>query len=432
MFPAPFLFILLILISPFYLIFDGPITYGVIAAAAAVLVIIVALRIRPGEAEFLSSLIRPIAIVAAVPVLVIIIQFIPLRSIGLANPIWQSAADTLSRQVLGSITIDPGATLISLARYFSIVALVFVAAAIGIDRRRANWLLFSLTIAATLAAIMVLAAKLGGVIFLNNQNGVPLAIAATDCAALGIILTTAMALNTIERANAPSSAQDRPVWFRLLFAISLATGAICSLAILTSATSEAYFALASGIATLVVAIIIRRFSLDAWGYSAIVAIALVAAIAVFALRPSDRMMDLTVAFASSPHAPLLALTQRILAETGWLGTGAGTFAVVLPIYGNIDLAPGNVAPTAASAIAIEMGKPFLWATVVAAISLVIVLLRGAARRGRDSVYSMAGASCLVAIIILAFSNNGVLSTSVLVIAAAAVGMAIAQSKSRSV
>jgi hypothetical protein len=119
-----------------------------------------------------------------------------------------------------------------------------------------------------------------------------------------------------------------------------------------------------------------------------------------------------------------------LSEIGWLGTGAGTFAVVLPIYGNIEVAAGNVAPTAAAAIAIEMGKPFLWVAVMAGIFLAITLSQGAARRGRDSAYSIAGASCLVAIIVLAFNNPGVFSTSVLVMAAAAVGMAIAQSKSR--
>lgn len=431
MFPAPLLLTLLILISPFYLIFDGPIIYGVVAAAAAVLVAIVGLRMRPGEAEFLSSLIRPFAVVAAVPVCVILIQLVPLSSIGLANPIWQSAAATLSRRVLGSITIDPGATLISLARYISLLAVALVAAALALDRRRANWILCTLTMASTLAAFMVLAMRLGDITLLNFQNGSPPTAAASDSAGLGVIFALAMALNTRDRANAPSG--QKSIWLRLLFMSCLAAIAICSLAVFVSATREAYFAVACGIATFVVAVVIRQFRLDAWGYSAIVAIAVVAAIAVLAFRPNERMVDLTVAFANSPQAPMAVLTQRILAETNWFGTGAGTFAAVLPIYRDIDeLAAGNVAPTAAASIAIEMGKPFLWTLVVAGTALVIILLRGAARRGRDSIYSTAGASCVVAIIILSFNNPGLLSTAVLVVGAAAIGMAIAQSKSRSV
>jgi uncharacterized membrane protein len=47
-------------------------------------------------------------------------------------------------------------------------------------------------------------------------------------------------------------------------------------------------------------------------------------------------------------------------------------------------------------------------------------------------YATAGASCVVAIMILAFTNHGVFNTSVLVIMAATIGLAIAQSKSRSI
>jgi len=143
------------------------------------------------------------------------------------------------------------------------------------------------------------------------------------------------------------------------------------------------------------------------------------------------MTDFTVALAAAPQSPLISLTRRLLAETGWLGTGAGTFAALLPIYGNIDeLAAGTVAPSAAAAIAIEMGKPFLWVTLICGVVLVITLLRGAARRGRDSFYPTVGASCVVAIVVLAFNNSGLFNTSVLLISAVTIGLAIAQSKRR--
>jgi hypothetical protein len=204
------------------------------------------------------------------------------------------------------------------------------------------------------------------------------------------------------------------------------------LAVIVDATGQTYFSLTCGVATLVVAIIIRRFRLGPWGYSAIVAIALVVATAVVALQPRKQTMDLTLMFATRAPAPLIAVTQRVLAETRWTGTGAGTFAAVLPIYRDIDeLTAGPVAPTAAAAIAVEMGRPFLWAMLIAAIALAVTLLRGSVRRGRDSLYSTAGASCVVTFALLAFGNAGLFSTPALIIAAATVGMAIAQSKSRS-
>ena len=101
----------------------------------------------------------------------------------------------------------------------------------------------------------------------------------------------------------------------------------------------------------------------------------------------------------------MPVTQRVLAETSWAGTGAGTFAAILPIYQGIDeLAIGQVAPTAAAAIAIEMGWPIFWAMLMAAIALVFFLLRGALRRQRDSYFSMAGAGCIVVTALLSFSN----------------------------
>src|SRR5882672_965176 len=122
MFPAPQFLTLLILTSPAILVFDGPIIHGLIIAAAALSVAIIALRIRPGEADFLSSVVRPLAVVAVVPALWMLIQVLPLKTIGLANPIWDSAASALGRPLAGSISIDPGATLVSLARYLSAAA----------------------------------------------------------------------------------------------------------------------------------------------------------------------------------------------------------------------------------------------------------------------------------------------------------------------
>lgn len=434
MFPAPLFLVLLVVTTPVILLFDGPIIHGLVTAAAAVSVAIVALRIRPGEAGFLSTVIRPIAIIAAIPAFWMLFQVLPLKTVGLDNPIWESAAAALGRPLAGSISIDPGATLISLARYLSAVAIAFVAAAVAVDRRRAEWILFALTTATTIIALMVLATGLGNFTFLSNSVGSPASVATTDSAALGIILAAATALHTIERAKTQQLGQGgSAVWLRLTFAACLIAVAICSLALFVGATSQAYFAVSCGVATFAVAIVGRRFRFGPWGYSAIVSVALVVAIAAVALQPRRQTMDLTLAFAAKAPAPLVALTQRVLTETSWAGIGAGTFAAVLPIYRDIDeLATGSVAPTAAAAIAAEMGRPFFWAILMAAMALALTLLRGAVRRGRDSFYSMAGAGSVVAITLLAFGNVGLFSTPVLVTTAAVVGIAIAQSKSRSI
>ena len=425
MFFALPILVLLILATPATIIFDGPIVQGVVAALAAVSLAMIALRIRPGEAGFLSSVIRPVAVMSAVPAVWMLIQVIPMQDVGLANPVWKSAAAALGHPLAGSISIDPGMTLISLIRYLSAAAIAFVAAAIAIDRRRAGWVLLALTTATTLTALMVLIAKAGVFVFLS-------AIAAVDGASLGIIFATAATLHMSEQRRTRQQNQEgSTVSIRLVSAACLVAFAICFVAVIVEATGETYYAVICGLATFAIATIVRRFDLGPWGTAAIVSVTLFVAIGAVALQSVGRTLDLTLAFASQAPTPLIMVTQRLLAETSWTGTGAGTFAAVLPIYQNIgELTTTKVAPTAAAAIAVEMGRPIFWVILVVMVALVVILMRGALRRQRGSYYSTAGAGFIVTTALLSFGNSALLTTPISIVAAAAIGIAIAQSKSR--
>ena len=104
------------------------------------------------------------------PIVIMLIQLVPSKSIGLANPIWESASAAISRRLAGSVTIDLGATLICLVRYFSFFGLMFATVAIAIDRRRASWVLSVLTVTATVSALMALVAGYGGFPNFGAQN----------------------------------------------------------------------------------------------------------------------------------------------------------------------------------------------------------------------------------------------------------------------
>lgn len=355
---------------------------------------------------------------------------IPLQSVALAHPIWKSAAAALGRPLAESISIDPGATLISFVRYLSATAIAFVAAAVAIDRRRAEWILFALTVATTLMALMALAANVGVFTFPGSGDGRQAAVAAADGACLGVIVAIAAAFQTFERRKVQRPDQSKSNW-NWPTGVACLAFAICILAVLICATSQAYFAVICSVATFAVAVIIRRFSFGPWGIAAIISITIFVAVAVIAFQPNSRTVGLTLAFASQAPAPLIEATQRVLTETNWVGTGAGTFAAILPIYQDVDeLVTGHVAPTGAAAIAVEMGSPFFWAVLTAAFALVIALMRGALRRQRNSFYSIAGASCIVATALLSFGNSALLSTPISVVSAVVIGTAISQSRSR--
>ena len=102
----------------------------------------------------------------------------------------------------------------------------------------------------------------------------------------------------------------------------------------------------------------------------------------------------------------------------------------MPIYRDINEPATSIAPTAAAALSIELGRPMFWLIVVGIAGAAASLLRAALQRGRDSFYPTAGAGCLIALLLLAFVNAGILGTATAVIAAAIFGLALAQTKSR--
>jgi hypothetical protein len=67
---------------------------------------------------------------------------------------------------------------------------------------------------------------------------------------------------------------------------------------------------------------------------------------------------------------------------------------------------------------------------VATAAAIFILLRASLRRGRDSFYAAMAGSCLITLLLLAFTNAGPLGTATSLIVAAALGLGFAQSKSR--
>jgi hypothetical protein len=427
------LIVLLVAATPITVIFDGPIVHGLVAATGAVAIAIISRAIHPGEATFLLTLIRRAAIVVAAPAIWMLIQILPLGSIGVSNPIWQGAETALGHPVIGGISIDPGATLLAFCNYVSTVAIMLAVMAVTIDRRRAEWLLFALMATTTLVAALSIGHDLGEFTFLGKLSVSSATPAVADCTALGIIISAACGIRAIERYETRRPGQGTSA---LAFVPAIATCAsafsICSLALALRATGNQILATSFGLVTLAAVIVIRRFGLGPWGYSAIAAVALVVLASIILTQPGLQNTDLTLAFTHAP-APLASITRRILADASWAGTGAGTFGDLIPIYRDLDdVIHGSAAPSAAATIAVELGRPALSAAVAIAIVAIVWLLQGALRRGRDSFYPAAGASSIVTLLFLAFGDVGLFATGVAIITAAILGLAVAQSRSRTI
>jgi hypothetical protein len=89
------------------------------------------------------------------------------------------------------------------------------------------------------------------------------------------------------------------------------------------------------------------------------------------------------------------------------GIGAGGFADLAPIYREIADPPSPpTAATAASTLAIELGKPMFWLLSPATVSFAFWLLQASLRRGRDPSYAAMAASTLFAVLLCPLSIRG--------------------------
>jgi hypothetical protein len=419
-----FILIALICASPAVLLWDGLVMQGLVAGIVAVALAITARTIRPGETEFLISTIWPVAAMAAVPALWLLIQVLPLEI--LAHPIWKSLETALGHPIIGSISIDPGASIIALGQYLSMAAVGFVSAAVAVDRQRAEWILFALTGATAAIALILLADELvfsgaGLRPFTQSQ--------AIDCAGIGAIIASAACIRTVERYETRQANPSRSVPILLrTFAASSAALVICAAALALSGTRAVLVATGFGITAFACVMIIRRSRVGTWYAAAIAALAISVAGLFVASQQAEGGRSLLVAYAAAPRA----VSDRVLEDAPLVGTGGGTFAALASIYREMDDPPSHSAASTAAAFAIELGRPMLGLILAATLAFIIMLLKASLQRRRDSFYAAMGGSCLIALLLMAVVNAGLLATPTGLMAAAALGLAFAQSKSRTV
>jgi hypothetical protein len=414
----------LICASPAILLRDGLVLWGIVAGVVAFALAISSYALRPGEISHLASAIRPAVLVAALPALWILFQVCPLGV--LAHPIWTSTRAALGHAIAGTISVDPGATVIGFGQYLTLGAAAFLSAAVAVDRQRAEWLLFALTGGGVIAGLLAVTYDW---LFSDFQLTFVRA-QALDSAAMGAIIACAACVRLIERHNTGRLVPTSTPLMRRLAPSGIAL-AICIAAVCLERKSGMFVATGCGVATLACVLVIRWFGLRLWGTTALAVPAIGIAIVIAANQPAEHGRSLLLAFAEASPISSTAMSQRMLEDAPLLGTGVGTFAALAPIYREMDdRLSGSTASTTAAAFAIELGRPLLWSIATVTLIAIVFLLRASLRRGRDWFYPAMGASCLIALFISAFVNAGLLGTAPGVIGAGAFGLAFAQSKSR--
>jgi hypothetical protein len=401
---------------------DVPIIHGLVAIYAAMLAAIMAVTIPRGETQHFLVAAKPFLVMAMIPTVWMLLQVVPV-SARIAHPIWLSAEAALGRPVWGSITVDPGATVVVLCRYLSIVTIAAVSLGVSIDRQRAEGLLAALCGLTSAAAILMIIAEFFSIGIFRDAR-----LTLAGLAAQGVVLTATGIDRAIERYETRRTRTERaPVAFAQSLSASLAAFIVCLTAVVFL-SSVLSIVVMSGLALLIVVIALRRLGFEGW--VTWLAIGLVIALPVaLALAQSDNRHALTTRFTSAPDL-LQSTVQRLTEDTPWTGSGAGTFDAMFRIYRPLDLPSSAASPTTAAQAMVELGRPMFWALVLCAIFAIHLLLRGAMERGRDSFYPAAAASSLVILMLQCFVDASLTTTPVLILAAVVLGLGISQRVSR--
>jgi len=207
---------------------------------------------------------------------------------------------------------------------------------------------------------------------------------------------------------------------------SLAGLLVCLSAVLISGDVVLLFATLFGAGIICAVLAIRRWRLGLLGQVGTAALAAIAVFAFFAVAPARKDANPTLASATQGQVSSI---ERMLSDAKWTGSGAGSFAALLPIYRDAGDAESLEIPTTAAVVATEMGRPFLWACVVVLLIGASVLYRRALLRGRDYIYPAAGEGCIIALLISSFANDGILALTASLTIGVVCGLALAQSQS---
>src|SRR5882724_8549391 len=425
---APFIMLTsLIALLPALVMVDGILANGMVSAIVAIAMVTVVLTLDTSELNRFSRLLGPPAfIVLFIPCLWLLLQVLAISIRSLANPVWVSAATALDQPFVGAISLDISATLLSLARYCAILAAAFVTATVTLDKQRAESVLSLLTGIAALIAAELIGYDLG-YLRLPGYEHLGERADAMIIALIGFILSCATTIRACEHLDGTKHRKSRMMAI-VAASASMAALFICLSAILISGDPVLFLAALFGAGILIAVLTIRRWRLGPLGQAGIAALAAVALFGFFAIVPTKKDADPTLALSTQGQ---ISSIERMLSDAKWGGSGAGSFKALLPIYRDTDEADSLKFLTAAATIAIEMGRPFLWTCVIVLLIGASTLFRRALLRGRDYVYSSAGAGCIIALLISAFANDGILGLTASLMISIVCGLAFAQSQSAS-
>jgi hypothetical protein len=416
------LLVALLVVSPLSLFYDGPSAQAALTLWAALAVGASALFLSASDVDPLRRILRVPLLLALVPLLAMLLQLAPLPF--LVPAIWSSAAAALDSALVPSVTVDSGATVLAIMRYLTFCGVTLATIAVCLDRHRAQLVLIVLCAVCVVAGLLLFLAELVAPGTLARGGDKNALAPFGDLAALGIMLSDALALQAFfardsKRAGLPSATAG--------FAIGLGVFGffLCAIAVGFFAPERVLLRAVAGLAVIGLFLAARRMRARSWELGGLAALIVLAAAMIVAGRATPGELFLRAV----PFLSASSLAQRLFADTGWFGNGAGSYGAMVPLYLGTDAAAHAAAPTLAAKFMIEFGAPVALLFVALAAVLVVLLFRRALARRRDGLYPALASAGVAMTAIGVFSEADLAASASIVLTAAIIGLGLAQSVS---
>jgi hypothetical protein len=325
---------------------------------------------------------------------------------------------------------------VALGTYVCALALAISATFLSIDRIRAERLLLLLTVLATCVAVVRPVHDLGGFFFLGEVSSVGPRASITSAAVIGILLNCATAVLLLERFETRRNKRGQiglPTTIGGGMA-ALTAGGVCLIILIVFSSQTAVFAALTGLGAQFLITAFRRLGLTPRAGYLLAAIGIAVPVAFVAGNLSSTRGDFAIRFDAQASDKVVSAVQDAISAAPVFGFGAGTFRNLMAadVQMNGSRTPGGTTPpTTMAGLTLALGRPAALVILIAALTAAVLLIRGALTRGRDSFFPALGASALLALTAEAFVDSSLFSAIAVAIDTAILGLAIAQSASRS-
>jgi hypothetical protein len=424
------LLVVVIAVTPVLAISPGWLGPQLVSLAAALMLLL--LPLAP-EADIRRSVAisKPLAAAILLPAAWMVLQIVPVPPGSIEHPVWRSAAAALPGGVTGHVSIDLGSTLRGLFGYLCLIALAFVTSVLTRNRDRAETTLFALCTVTTFAAVELLLVQNFSFLKPGDKSG-DIADALIALSAFGAIVNLAFIVRTTERHDTRAWHQPRsPQAYAGMISLGTLAAILCVAALIQSATSDVLIATTFGCMVMGLVVLIRRLALGRWTIATVCAAVLVAWGGAIALRSAaNPSVSPLFRFAKAFPAEAGAATLRMMSDANWAGGGVGSYPALAAIYRDASGVPGDTAINTVASMLLEWGGIGVLLTAVLPLQLLVVLLRGALSRGRDSFYAAGAAACLITACCEAFCDSSFTDAPVQTLAAILFGLGLSQTTGR--